>query len=35
MGSRDAAVKRAYGPRFGNDAERVAHLFALYRSAVA
>ena len=30
----DAAVERAYGQRFENDAERVVHLFALYRSAV-
>ena len=31
----DADVKSAYGPRFGNDAERVAHLFELYRSLTA
>lgn len=27
----DAAVERAYGKKFENDAERVAHLFGLYK----
>ena len=31
----DAAVERPYGQRFENDAERVAHLFELYRSMTA
>lgn len=31
----DAAVERAYGRKFESDAERVAHLFALYRSMTA
>lgn len=31
----DAAVENAYGKKFESDAERVSHLFALYRSAVA
>ena len=30
----DVAVERAYGRKFESDAERVAHLFGLYRSAV-
>ena len=30
----DVAVERAYGRKFESDAERVAHLFELYRSAV-
>ena len=30
----DAAVENAYGKKFESDAERVSHLFALYRSAV-
>lgn len=29
-----AAVERAYGRQFQDDAERVSHLFELYRSAV-
>ena len=31
----DAAVEKAYGRRFENDAERVAHLFELYRTLTA
>ena len=31
----DAAVERAYGRKFESDAERVAHLFELYRSLTA
>ena len=31
----DALVDKAYGRKFANDAERVAHLFDLYASAVS
>ena len=30
----DALVDKAYGKKFANDAERVAHLFDLYAAAV-
>ena len=30
----DALVDKAYGKKFANDAERVAHLFDLYAATV-
>ena len=30
----DALVDKAYGRKFANDAERVAHIFDLYAAAV-
>lgn len=31
----DEAVERAYGRKFKDDADRVAHLFTLYRELTA